>query len=98
MVKPSRGAERRRKNNPWEILVVAALFFFPGVFMLLQHGPLIGIQQGFRYAPSTVSAISAHGAHVFGVLAVAVALAFVCFYFYLRRTIARDDTVEKHTN
>jgi hypothetical protein len=95
MVRPFRSEQRRPKNNPWEILVVAALFFLPGVFMLLQRGPLIAVQQSFRYAPSSVTAISQHGAHIFGILAIAVALALVAFYFYLRREITRDDTIEK---
>jgi drug/metabolite transporter (DMT)-like permease len=91
----SQGEQRRTKNNPWEILVVAALFFFPGLFMLFRHGPLIAIQQSFRYAPSAVTAISEHGAHIFGILAIAVALAFLTLYFYLRREIARDTTIQK---
>ena len=82
-----------KRNNPWEFLVIAALFFFPGLFMLLQRGPLIGVQQVYRYdylLPSGVTAISAHGAHVFGGLAIAVSVALIWFYFYLRRSIARD--------
>jgi hypothetical protein len=67
--------------------------------MLFHNGPLIAIQQGYKYTyllPSSVTAISEHGAHVFGSLAVGVAVVFVWFYFYLRRSIARDaDTIEK---
>ena len=95
MVKPS-PEQRRSKNNPWEFLLIAALFFFPGLFMLLQRGPFIAIQQSFRWElPSSVTAISEHGAHVFGALAVGVGVVFVWFYFYLRRAIARDDTIQK---
>jgi len=84
----------RRRDNPWEILVIAALFLFPGVFMLVQRGPLIALQQGYRWhTPSSVTAITEHGAHVFGALAVGVAVVFVWFYFYLRRSIARDAEV-----
>jgi hypothetical protein len=94
MLKPNR-KKRLLKNNPWEILVVGAAFFFPGLFMLFHHGPLVGVQQGYRYtymAPSmsAVTAISEHGAHVFGGLAVAVGVVFFWFYFYLRRLIARS--------
>jgi hypothetical protein len=95
MVRPAPKEQRRTKNNPWEILVVAALFFLPGLFMLFHRGPLVGIQQSFRYAPSGVTAISEHGAHIFGILAVAVAFALLAFYFYLRREIARDKTIRK---
>ena len=73
--------------------MIAALFFFPGVFMLLHHGPLIAVQQGYRHtslSPSAVTAISEHGAHVFGALAIGVGVVFILFYFYLRRVIARS--------
>src|SRR4051812_11905715 len=95
MIRPAPNEQRRTKNNPWEILVLAALFFVPGLFLLLHHGPLVGIQQSFRYARSSVTAISEHGAHIFGILAVAVALALLAFYFYLRREIARDKAIRK---
>jgi hypothetical protein len=93
------GEKRRLKNNPWEVLAVAALFFFPGVFMLVHHGPLIAVQQAYRYQwllPSSVTAISEYGAHLFGSLSIGVAVVFMWFYFYLRRLIARDaDTIQK---
>lgn len=95
MVGPDPNEQRRTKNNPWEILVVAGLFFFPGLVMLFHHGPLIAMQQSFRYAPSGVSAMSEHGAHIVGILAIAVALALLALYFYLRREIARDKTIRK---
>jgi hypothetical protein len=98
MLKPT-DEQRPLKNDPWEVLVLGALFFFPGLFMLFHHGPLIAIQQEYKYTyllPSSVTAISEHGAHVFGSLAVGVAVVFVWLYFYLRRSIARDaDTIEK---
>ena len=95
MVNPTR-EPRRSKNNPWEILVVAALFFFPGIFMLLQRGPLIAVQQSFHWVlPSSVTAISEHGARVFGILAIGVSLVIQCFYLYLRRAITRDQTIQK---
>ena len=59
--------------------------------MLAQRGPLIAIQQSFHWVlPSSVTAISEHGAHVFGALAVGVGVVFAWFYFYLRRAIVRD--------
>jgi hypothetical protein len=90
MKSPGRG-RTRRKNNPWEVLVVAGLFFFPGVVMLFQRGTLVAFQESFHhYAPSGVIVLSEHGAHIFGALAIAVGLVMVWFYFYLRRAIARD--------
>jgi hypothetical protein len=88
--------QRRSKNDPWEILVIAALFFFPGLFLPMQHGPLIAIQQSFHWRlPSSVTAISEHDAHVFGILTVGVGVVLVCFYFYLCRVIAHDNTIQK---
>ena len=94
-MKTSGQRRTRRKNDPWEVLVVAGLFFFPGVFMLFQRGTVVAFQQSFYYAPSGVMALSEHGAHIFGVLAILVALVLVWFYFYLRRAIARNEALEK---
>jgi hypothetical protein len=91
MMKSSGPDRTRRKNNPWEVLVVAGLFFFPGVAMLFQRGTLVAFQQSFRYAPSGFMVLSEHGVHIFGALAVGVGLVIVLFYFYLRRAIARDE-------
>jgi hypothetical protein len=94
-MKSSGQRRTRRKNDPWEVLVVAGLFFFPGVFMLFQRGTVIAFQQSFRYAPSGFMALSERGAHIFGVLAILVSLVLVWFYFYLRRAIARDESLQK---
>ena len=86
---------KRRKNDPWEVLVVAGLFFFPGVFMLFQRGTLVAFQQSFYHTPSGFMVLSEHGAHIFGMLAILVGLVLVWFYFYLRRVIARDESLQK---
>jgi hypothetical protein len=91
MMKSSGGGQTRRKNDPWEVLVVAGLFFFPGVAMLFQRGTLVAFQQSFRYLPSDFMVLSERGAHIFGALAIIVSLVMVWFYFYLRRAIARDE-------
>ena len=90
-MKSSGRGRTQRKNDPWEVLVVAGLFFFPGVAMLFQRGTLVAFQQSFRYLPSDFMVLSEHGAHIFGALAIAVGLVIVSFYFYLRRAIARDE-------
>ena len=95
MEKPTRAKPRARRNNPWEILALAALFFFPGLFMLFHDGAMIAIQQSFRWAPSRVTAVSEDGARMFGLLAIGVSAVCVWFYFYLRRAIARDKAIEK---
>ena len=82
---------RKRKNNPWEVLVVAALFFFPGLLLLFQRETIVAFQQSFRWAPSVAIGMSPHGAHIFGILAIAVALLIVWFYFRLRAEIRRDE-------
>jgi hypothetical protein len=84
------------QNEPWEVLVVAGLFFFPGVFVLFQRGTVVAFQQSFHhYAPSGFMVLSEHGAHIFGMLTILVAFVLVWFYFYLRRAIVRDGTLQK---
>jgi hypothetical protein len=73
------------------MLVVAGSFFFPGVAMLFQRDTLVAFQKSFLYLPSDVMVLSEHGAPISGVLAIAVSLGIVWFYFYLRRAIARDE-------
>ena len=94
-MKSSGRGRTRRKNDPWEVLVVAGLFFFPGVVMLFQHGTMVAFQKSFYYIPSGVMVLSEHGARIFGVLAIAVGLVFVWLYFYLRRAITRDEALQK---
>jgi hypothetical protein len=96
MVKSSPAPRKPRKNNPWEILIVAALFFFPGLSLLFQREPIIAFQQSFRWAPSGVTGMSPHGAHIFGLLAIAIALVTVWFYFRLRTQIRRDEDAGIH--
>src|SRR6476620_2613999 len=95
-MKTSEQRRTRHKNDTWDVLVVASLFFFPGLFMLFQRGMLVAFQQGFsHHAPSGFTVLSEHGAHVFGVLAILVGLVLVWFYFHLRRVIARDESLQK---
>jgi hypothetical protein len=96
MASPVRARRKPRKNNPWEVLVVAALFFFPGFALLFQRETIVAFQQSFRYAPSGAIAMSPHGAHIFGVLAIGVALVMVWFYFRLRAQIRRDENAGIH--
>jgi Putative prokaryotic signal transducing protein len=72
----------RANNNPWEILAIGSLFFFPGVFLLLQTRPA-WIRRGATMVPVSVL----HGA---GWLAIAVGLSFTVLYFYTRRSITHD--------
>ena len=78
-MKTSGQGRTRHKNDPWEVLVVAGLFFFPGLFMLFQRGTRVAFQQSFYHAPSGFTVLSEHGAHIFGMLAILVGLALVWF-------------------
>jgi hypothetical protein len=82
-----RRCDFRRRDNPWELLVICALFFFPGVFMLIHHGAMMAIQQGYL-SPGGITVISEHGAHIFGGSAIAVGVALFWLYFYVRRPVS----------
>ena len=86
-----------RRDNPGEILVIGALFFFPGLFLLFHHGTFIVVQQAYKYSyltPGGVTAVSEHGAHVLGGFAVAVGIILFGLYVYLRRDLARTHVGE----
>ena len=91
MGKPVRAQRTPRKNNPWEVLVLAGLFFFPGLFLLFVREPLISGQQSFRWVPSIATVVTPHAAHLFGMLAMGAALVIVWFYLRLRSEIRRDE-------
>jgi Putative prokaryotic signal transducing protein len=74
--------KERGSNNPWEILAIASLFFFPGVCLLLQTRPA-WIRRARTMLPVSIL-------HVAGWLAIAVGLSFTILYFYTRRSLARD--------
>lgn len=79
--------EEQASNNPWELLAMASLFFFPGVCLLLQKQPVWMLLRGrFRGAVLSIALI-----HSVGWLAIAVALSLAVLYFYTQRSIARDE-------
>ena len=63
--------------------------------MLFQRGTLVAFQQSFYHAPLRLHGAFQHGAHMFGVLAILVGLVLVWLYFYLRRAITRDESLQK---
>ena len=91
MAKPLRTPRTKRKNNPWEVLVIAGLFFLPGLFLLFQREPVVAGHQSFWYVQSIATVLTPRVAHGFGILAMVVALMIVWFYFRLRREIRRDE-------
>ena len=84
-----------KRNNPWELLAIAALIFVPGILMLLQKKPMIRLPlgSGSWRDPGPmygVEIISPSVAHIFGSLAILFSVLIVILYFWVRRTIARD--------
>ena len=78
-----------KRDNPWELLVIAAMFLAPGVVLLLQRQPF------FYRAPtarmSTVRLWSPSELHVLGWFGVIVAAGLVVLYFYARVAIEREE-------
>jgi hypothetical protein len=79
-----------KRNNPWELLAIAALIFFPGLDMVLQTEPMVALPNTGRFRGFGM-VLSPKGAHIFGWSAIAVAVFFVGLYFYARIAIARDE-------
>ncbi len=78
-----------KRNNPWELLVLSALFFVPSVFALAQQRPFMFPSFGNRVAKITVW--SPAELHVLGWFGVAIAAILLCLCFYVRRSIAREE-------
>jgi cell division protein FtsW (lipid II flippase) len=78
-----------KRNNPWELLVIAALFLFPGVVLLVQHKPSLFPATMFRSVIPIVW--SSAELHVFGWFGVVIAVICLALYFYARRSIAREE-------
>jgi putative signal transducing protein len=70
------------KDNPWELLAIASLFFVPAICFLQQRYP-VGAASGPR-ARVGIAAISV--SHFLGSLAIGFALFLAAVYFYLRRS------------
>jgi hypothetical protein len=79
----------RKRNNPWELLVVAVLFCIPAIVALLQTRPFIFPSFGSRVAQ--ISLWSPTELHVLGSFGIVVAAFLVALYFYARRSIAREE-------
>jgi hypothetical protein len=79
-----------KRDNPWEILVIGALYLLPGLGLLLQKKPALLVNQGGR---TWIRAflLSPAEAHFFGYCAVAVGALLTVLYFYLRSVIAREE-------
>jgi hypothetical protein len=80
----------QKRNNPWELLAIAALFILPGVTLIFQGEPIIVVPHVGRGDPF-IESLSPAGAHIAGWCAVALGIFFVILYFYARFAIARDE-------
>ena len=84
-----------KRENPWELLAIAALVFFPGFIMLLQTKPLVAATQAFASAKyplpgQLIEVISPKVAHVFGILAITFSALVVVLYCWMRQTIVSN--------
>jgi uncharacterized membrane protein YdjX (TVP38/TMEM64 family) len=82
-----------KRNNPWELLVLAALFSIPAIIILLQKQPFIFPSFGSRVAQ--IALWSPTELHVLGWFGVIVAAALVFLYFYARRSIGREEKASR---
>jgi hypothetical protein len=76
------GTASRRKEDPWEILVVAAMFYLPGVLLLSARGKAIAFSNllhGGAGQPQIVSPLALHATGVFMLVA-----SILLFWGYLR--------------
>lgn len=73
------------KDNPWELLAIASLFFVPAICFLQQRYP-VGMASGPR-ARVGIAAISV--SHFLGSLAIGFAVFLTAVYFYLRWSVKK---------
>jgi len=90
--------ESAAKNNPWEILAIASLFFLPGVALLLQTKQLILLSPSwasrwnasYRFRRGYITVFSPHAAHLLGFLAISIAVLLAILFFKTRLAITRE--------
>ena len=78
-----------KRDNPWELLLLAAVTFVPGLLLLLQTHDVLLSSRGRALTWHTL--LSPFAAHVFGAVVVVFSLFLVALYFYALRSIARDE-------
>ena len=80
-----------KRDNPWELLLLAFVMFVPGVLLLLETHDVLLFSQG--RALTSHALLSPFAAHVFGAAAVGFSVFLVVLYFCVLRSIARDEQV-----
>jgi Putative prokaryotic signal transducing protein len=81
-----------RDNNPWEILVLAYLFLAPGVGFISEKRSLILVIK--KWGRHRFLVLSPFELHVLGTVLAGATFILIAFYFYARRAIARDQSID----
>ena len=89
-------SQNPRRNNPWEILLVAALFLLFGLFLVNVTEPLVVYHPGAggisgKRQISCVDVFSPDFCWWYGIVCMTISFAMTLFYFYLRRKIRKDE-------
>jgi hypothetical protein len=79
-----------KRDNPWELLLIASFIFFPGVALRLQKGPFVLISPAGRWRVRATT-FPPSVAHTAGVIAIIFSLLLVVLYVYARFAIKRDE-------
>ena len=72
-----------KRENPWELLILALCFALPGIALLLHKGEVVLLNSGRLLVYRTI--LSPTAAHILGIVAVVIGLFFVWLYFYVLR-------------
>lgn len=78
---------RIARNNPWEILAIAAMTLIPALCLLLTSGPAVMVRRYYRGSPTIIDSTALHG---FGFVAAAFGVFLVFLYFRARVEIERE--------
>jgi hypothetical protein len=83
-----------KRDNPWELLLLALCFLLPGVALILHRAPVFLYSQGRTLVWRTI--LSPTAAHVWGAASMVVGLLFVWLYFYVLRYEGPEDKSASH--
>jgi hypothetical protein len=76
----------KKRDNPWELLVIGLWVFAPGLALVLYNGPALFLRHRTR------ASFTPLGVHLVGWLAIAVGAAITALYFYARRANPSEPT------
>ena len=83
-----------KRENPWELLVLALCFVLPGIALILHRGEVVLLNQGRTLVWCSI--LSPTAAHIWGAVAIIVGLLFVWLYFYVLRYEDSEDKTASH--